>query len=83
MDHLNADLFLENEATEVMSKQAKKRATSRKGKKASRKRRGKTEYGYHFIAYVPAGGYVWELDGLKSKPRRLGMCWLHQVRVHF
>jgi ubiquitin carboxyl-terminal hydrolase L5 len=73
MDHLNADLYLENEASDAMSKKAKKRATLKKGKKtAPRKRRVKPEYGYHFIAYVPAGGHVWELDGLKSKPRRLG-----------
>ncbi|KAH6891010.1 hypothetical protein B0T10DRAFT_458417 [Thelonectria olida] len=72
MDHLNADLYLENEASDAMAKKVKKRATLKKGKKTTpRKRRVKPEYGYHFIAYVPAGGHVWELDGLKSKPQRL------------
>ncbi|KAF7542823.1 hypothetical protein G7Z17_g11248 [Cylindrodendrum hubeiense] len=72
MDHLNADLCLENEASEASSKKAKKRAGSKKGRKTARKKKVNPEYGFHFIAYVPAGGYVWELDGLKSKPHRLG-----------
>ncbi|KAI5466478.1 hypothetical protein BGZ63DRAFT_411755 [Mariannaea sp. PMI_226] len=72
IDHLNADLFLENEASEAMKKKAKKRATPKKGRKApARKNKVRPEYGFHFIAYVPAGGYVWELDGLRSKPHRL------------
>lgn len=71
MDHLNADLCLENEASEASSKKAKKRAAPKKGRKITRKKKVKPEYGFHFIAYVPAGGYVWELDGLKSKPHRL------------
>lgn len=70
MDCLNADLFLENESSTVKArKHAPSRSTSRK--KKSKKTRG-DEYGYHFIAYVPAGGYVWELDGLRTKPRKLG-----------
>ncbi|KAH8706793.1 hypothetical protein BGZ61DRAFT_350599 [Ilyonectria robusta] len=71
MDHLNADLCLENEASEASSKKVKKRAAPKKGRKTTRKKKVKPEYGFHFIAYVPAGGYVWELDGLKSKPHRL------------
>ncbi|KAK6498556.1 hypothetical protein TWF481_011144 [Arthrobotrys musiformis] len=31
-----------------------------------------SESAYHFIAYVPSGGSVWELDGLKRQPVRLG-----------
>ncbi|KAK6352701.1 hypothetical protein TWF730_009512 [Orbilia blumenaviensis] len=30
------------------------------------------ESAYHFLAYVPSGGSVWELDGLKRQPVRLG-----------
>ncbi|KAM5352091.1 hypothetical protein ACJ41O_004814 [Fusarium nematophilum] len=71
MDHLNADLCLENEASEAKSSKTKKRAAPRKGRKAPRKKKIQSEYGFHFIAYVPAGGYVWELDGLQSKPHRL------------
>jgi len=39
---------------------------------------------YHFISYVPAGGKLWELDGLKSGPICLGAAseagWLDVVR---
>ncbi|KAF3175324.1 hypothetical protein TWF788_008437 [Orbilia oligospora] len=31
-----------------------------------------TESAYHFIAYVPSGGSVWELDGLKRQPVEIG-----------
>ncbi|KAK7428703.1 hypothetical protein QQZ08_004797 [Neonectria magnoliae] len=71
MDHLNADLCLENEASDARSKKARKRATPKKGRKPPKRKRVRPEYGFHFIAYVPAGGYVWELDGLKNKPHRL------------
>ncbi|KAF3084234.1 hypothetical protein TWF569_001206 [Orbilia oligospora] len=30
------------------------------------------ESAYHFIAYVPSGGSVWELDGLKRQPVEIG-----------
>ncbi|KAK6523972.1 hypothetical protein TWF281_001929 [Arthrobotrys megalospora] len=30
------------------------------------------EPAYHFLAYVPSGDSVWELDGLKRQPIRLG-----------
>lgn len=73
MDHLNADLCLENEVSDAKAKQAKKRATPKKEKKATRrKKKVSNEYGFHFVAYVPAGAHVWELDGLRSKPHKLG-----------
>ncbi|KAF5003395.1 hypothetical protein FDECE_10052 [Fusarium decemcellulare] len=71
MDHLNADLALENEASEAKSSKARRRAAPKKGRKAPRKKKVRSDYGFHFIAYVPAGGHVWELDGLQSKPHRL------------
>lgn len=74
MDHLNADLALENEVSDARITQTMKRAAAKKGRKApSRRKKANAEYGFHFIAYVPAGGYVWELDGLSKKPHRLGM----------
>lgn len=70
MDCLNADLFLENEASDTKSrKRVPSRAMSRKKKS---KKRSNNEYPYHFIAYVPSGGVVWELDGLRGKPQKIG-----------
>lgn len=67
MDHLNADLCLENEIGDSKkTKSSKASSQSQKSKKAA------LDYGYHFVAYVPSDGYVWELDGLKSNPVKLG-----------
>jgi ubiquitin carboxyl-terminal hydrolase L5 len=73
MDHLNADLALQNEVSDAGSKKAKTKSTSKKGKKKGQSKvKASEEYGFHFVAYVPAGGLVWELDGLKTRPLRLG-----------
>ncbi|KAJ4002623.1 hypothetical protein NW752_012443 [Fusarium irregulare] len=71
MDHLNADLFLENESCEAKSTSKRRSAPKGRRRAPSRKTMRDLDYGYHFIAYVPAGGYVWELDGLQNKPCRL------------
>lgn len=70
MDHLNADLFLENQVSDASSKK-KKQVVSRKNSR-QRKTNKSEDYGFHFVAYVPAEGYVWELDGLKSAPQKIG-----------
>ncbi|EGX96601.1 ubiquitin carboxyl-terminal hydrolase [Cordyceps militaris CM01] len=83
MDCLNADLLLENEASDAKSR---KRASASRGtsRKKKSKKRHSADYGYHFIAYVPSGGFVWELDGLRGKPRKLGSfegdCWTTVAR---
>lgn len=75
MDQLNADLYLAQEADVTAETAARKRAglSAKRGRKPGRKKKkADTDFGFHFIAYVPAGGYVWELDGMRPKPRRLG-----------
>jgi ubiquitin carboxyl-terminal hydrolase L5 len=77
MDFLNSDLWIQNEEGDAQAKKQKKRKQQLKKaagtpknapKKRSRKKAPSTESGYHFVAYVPSGGAVWELDGLKTKP---------------
>ncbi|ODA83386.1 hypothetical protein RJ55_01900 [Drechmeria coniospora] len=77
MDQLSADLFLADEAEAARVKPAKKRPTTAKKRKkrqsqATSKGKPEADYGFHFIAYVPANGHVWELDGMRTKPRRVG-----------
>lgn len=84
MDHLNADLCLEHAVSHTKSKKAKTK--SKAAKKTSKNTRVHESYGFHFIAYVPVDGYVWELDGLRSKPHRIGpiesheTCWTNIAR---
>lgn len=72
MDQLNADLGLENEASEPKTKKSKNRTAAKKGKGQRRRKVAEDDYAFHFVAYVPADGQVWELDGLKTKPHKLG-----------
>lgn len=66
IDQLNADLSLENDTQDAAQSKA------RRG--AKRKKKAAVVYGFHFIAYVPCDGHVWELDGLQGSPLKLGRC---------
>lgn len=64
LDLLNADLALAHEA-----KEAKKRK-ARPAKR--RKTKPSTDAAFHFIAYVPVGDEVYQLDGLEKAPACIG-----------
>ncbi|KAJ8115533.1 hypothetical protein ONZ43_g4645 [Nemania bipapillata] len=69
-DLLSEDLLLDNKY-EAASKREKPPAKKRKKTSSSSKR--KYEPGtYHYIAFVPVNGQVWELDGLENMPLCLG-----------
>ncbi|OIW26380.1 cysteine proteinase [Coniochaeta ligniaria NRRL 30616] len=64
LDLLNADLVLAQEAKE---------ATKRKARPAKRqKTKPSTDAAFHFIAYVPVGDEVYQLDGLEKAPACIG-----------
>lgn len=85
MDQLNEDLLLENEA----SNNAKSNKRSRATKSRARARKGpaaRSQTSFHFVAYVPVDGRVWELDGLRGAPRSIGVAdpadWTSVARDH-
>jgi len=70
---MNVDLRLKQDAQTA----AKKKAAACK-LKPSPKRRQKVvadveedDNGFHFVAYVPAKGVVWRMDGMEAAPRSL------------
>lgn len=42
-------------------------------KRKPKKARYEADESFHFIAYVPVEGVLWELDGLRRQPVRLGL----------
>ncbi|KAI1105422.1 cysteine proteinase [Jackrogersella minutella] len=68
IDLLAEDLALDNKYEESLKVKKKSR------KKSSRSTRKHTnvETNYHYIAYVPVNGQIWELDGFQVKPLCLG-----------
>ena len=73
LDLLNAALALQNEV-DTRKKRAK---SSAKQKKKARREKTKADKSggssaYHFIAFVPVGQQVWQLDGLTSTPVCIG-----------
>ena len=76
LDMMNVDTRLKEDAIEAAKKrkrveQAKKRKGKKRRKRASFNREDE-ENGFHFIAYVPAGGSVWRMDGMDAFPRQIG-----------
>ncbi|KAJ5767930.1 hypothetical protein N7533_000513 [Penicillium manginii] len=70
MDILNSDLSLKEEAT---------------SKRSQKQMSGDEDATFHFIAFMPAMGQVWKLDGLERQPQAIGECseqedWLELAR---
>lgn len=71
LDLLNADLALANEA-KAASKKKTSAARSQHMAKRARHAKPSTDAAYHFIAYVPVGEEVYQLDGLEKAPLCIG-----------
>lgn len=81
MEHLNADLTLQNEYEDeagdpdaAAAKRNKKRNNSKRSSTATSKKRAakKNEQVCHYKAFLFALGQVWVLDGLEGNPVSLG-----------
>ncbi|KAI0467299.1 cysteine proteinase [Xylaria cf. heliscus] len=69
-DLLSEDLLLDNK---LESASKRKAAPAKKRRKTSNpSKRNHEPSTYHYIAFVPVDGQVWELDGLESMPLCLG-----------
>ncbi|KAI8079923.1 ubiquitin carboxyl-terminal hydrolase [Halteromyces radiatus] len=48
------------------------------------KKKSTSSHVYHYVSYIPFEGYLWELDGFKRGPLRLGPCtdqnWLDKLQ---
>lgn len=69
IDMLMSDLSLKLEWAEAGKKAKRKHANSKRKRK---KPADEDEAAFHFIAYVPMGNDVWELNGMQEKPLKLG-----------
>ncbi|KAH9997452.1 cysteine proteinase [Xylariaceae sp. FL0662B] len=67
-DLVAEDLLLDNKY-EIAGKKLKAKKSSRS---STTRKKAQVDTNYHYIAYVPAGGRVWELDGFEAKPLCLG-----------
>lgn len=74
---MNVDSRLKEDALEAAKKQRRAEEAKKRKVKKRRKRvsfdRDDDESGFHFIAYVPAAGSIWRMDGMEAFPRRIGM----------
>ncbi|KAI0198627.1 cysteine proteinase [Astrocystis sublimbata] len=77
-DLLNEDLLMDNKVTAASKRKAAARYKKRKKSNATKSNKRSNDdndddyAGYHYIAFVPVDGQVWELDGLMKMPLCLG-----------
>jgi ubiquitin carboxyl-terminal hydrolase L5 len=72
LDLLNAALALQNEADNKEKRARSAKQKKRKPKRDKAKSDKNSSSAYHFIAFVPVGQRVWQLDGLTSTPVCIG-----------
>ncbi|KAI0150584.1 cysteine proteinase [Xylariaceae sp. FL1272] len=74
VDLLSEDLLLDNKHEAANKRRRTSSATKKKTTKNSKPRRksDSDDNAFHYIAFVPVDGEVWELDGLETKPLRIG-----------
>ena len=68
---MNVDLRLKQDAA-AAEKKKKAAAAKRPRKRVKEEEFEDDENGFHFVAYVPAGGFVWRMDGMERLPWKLG-----------
>jgi len=73
MDLVSEDLLLDNKL-EAAEEDYRVRSRNKASRLPRIRKRTATEQSFHYIAYVPVNGRVWELDGFEVQPRLLGMC---------
>ena len=73
IDMMNVDMRLKEDAQAAARKKSKKSKKAKRRRKAAKADDGDDEdNGFHFIAYVPACGGVWKMDGMERWPQSLG-----------
>ena len=66
------DMRLKEDVKAAKQKRASKKK-SKSRKKTQAVNEDEEENGFHFIAYVPAHGSVWKMDGMEAQPENLGI----------
>jgi hypothetical protein len=75
---MRVDLKLKTDAQNAAKRKRAKSQPSRKGRERKGRRKKAAaveedeEHGFHFVAYVPAYGKIWKLDGLERQPQTIG-----------
>lgn len=78
-DHMVVDLRLKEDSKAAEKEKKKAAAAAAKAKRPRKKVKIEEDFeeeeegtGFHFVAYVPAGGFVWRMDGMEPFPRKVG-----------
>lgn len=83
MDMMCVDLGLENRYDDRRKKaRAPPPNKKKKTKVVTEDDYGDDDSAYHFIAYVPIDGDVWNLDGLDRQPEKLGSWFENLTSSH-